>query len=154
MSDNMFDLTIRNGRISNADGTFGADIGIRGGVIAEIAPGLSPGRRDVDAAGLWVLPGGIDSHCHIEQLSGMGLMCADDFYSGTVSAAFGGTTTIIPFAAQHRADSIPDVVAAYGKLAREKAVIDYGFHLILANPDETELREHLPRVFREGISSL
>jgi dihydropyrimidinase len=149
-----FDLTIRNGRISNADGTFQADIGVRDGVIAEIAENLGAGKRDVDASGRWVLPGGIDSHCHIEQLSGMGLMCADDFYSGTVSAAFGGTTTIIPFAAQHRADSIPDVVAAYGKLAREKAVIDYGFHLILANPDETELRERLPRVIREGITSL
>ncbi|KAF5304299.1 hypothetical protein FQR65_LT07991 [Abscondita terminalis] len=112
------------------------------------------GAKDVDAKGLWVLPGGIDSHCHIEQLSGMGLMCADDFYSGTVSAAFGGTTTIIPFAAQHRADSITDVVASYSKLASEKAVIDYGFHLILANPDETALSKHLPQVIRDGITSL
>ncbi|GAA4334314.1 dihydropyrimidinase [Variovorax defluvii] len=154
MSTSNFDLTIRNGRISNADRTFHADIGIRDGVIVEIAEGLSAGKQDVDASGLWVLPGGIDSHCHIEQLSGMGLMCADDFYSGTVSAAFGGTTTIIPFAAQHRADSIPDVVASYSKLAREKAVIDYGFHLILANPDETALSKHLPQVIRDGITSL
>lgn len=154
MSTPAFDLTIRNGRISNADRTFHADIGVRDGVIAEIAPGLAAGRQDVDASGLWVLPGGIDSHCHIEQLSGMGRMCADDFYSGTVSAAFGGTTTIIPFAAQHRADRIPDVVAAYGKLAREKAVIDYGFHLILANPDDQALGEHLPQAIRNGITSL
>ncbi|GAB2468827.1 dihydropyrimidinase [Comamonas humi] len=154
MSTSNFDLTIRNGRISNADRTFHADIGIRDGVIVEIAERLSPGAKDVDAKGLWILPGGIDSHCHIEQLSGMGLMCADDFYSGTVSAAFGGTTTIIPFAAQHRADSIPDVVASYSKLASEKAVIDYGFHLILANPDETALSKHLPQVIRDGITSL
>ena len=154
MTDAPFDLTIRNGRISNADGTFHADIGVHNGVIAQMAPHLPPGQRDVDASGRWVLPGGIDSHCHIEQLSGMGVMCADDFYSGTVSAAFGGTTTILSFAAQHRADSIPEVVAAYGKLAREKAVIDYGFHLILTNPDETALREHLPQVIRDGITSL
>ncbi|RZI95395.1 MAG: dihydropyrimidinase, partial [Variovorax sp.] len=154
MTDAPFDLTIRNGRISNADRTFHADIGVRNGVIAQVAPHLPPGQRDVDASGRWVLPGGIDSHCHIEQLSGMGVMCADDFYSGTVSAAFGGTTTILSFAAQHRADSIPEVVAAYGKLAREKAVIDYGFHLILTNPDETALRDHLPQVIRDGITSL
>ena len=154
MTSASFDLTIRNGRISNADRTFFADIGVRDGVIVEIAPDLPPGTRDIDATGRWVLPGGIDSHCHIEQLSGMGVMCADDFYSGTVSAAFGGTTTILSFAAQHRGDSIPEVVQAYAKLAAEKAVIDYGFHLILTNPDETALRAHLPQVIRDGITSL
>ena len=154
MSIGPFDLTIRGGRISNADATFHADIGVVDGRITAVAPGLPAGTRDVDASGHWVLPGGIDSHCHIEQLSGMGVMCADDFYSGTVSAAFGGTTTILSFAAQHRGDRIPDVVANYGALAREKAVIDYGFHLILTNPDETALREHLPQVIRDGITSL
>lgn len=154
MTPDTFDLTIRNGRISNADRSFHADIGVRDGVIVAIAPDLPPGTRDVDASGRWVLPGGIDSHCHIEQLSGMGVMCADDFYSGTVSAAFGGTTTILSFAAQHRNDSIPEVVQAYARLAREKAVIDYGFHLILTNPDETALRAHLPQVIRDGITSL
>ena len=154
MTSASFDLTIRNGRISNADRTVFADIGVRDGVIVEIAPALPPGARDIDATGRWVLPGGIDSHCHIEQLSGMGVMCADDFYSGTVSAAFGGTTTILSFAAQHRGDSIPEVVQAYAKLAAEKAVIDYGFHLILTNPDETALRAHLPQVIRDGITSL
>ena len=149
-----FDLTIRRGRISNADATFHADIGIQNGRIAAIAPELPAGRDDVDARGLWVLPGGIDSHCHIEQLSGMGVMCADDFYSGTVSAAFGGTTTILSFAAQHRKDQIPAVLADYHRRAADKAVIDYGFHLILTNPDETALREHLPQAVAEGISSL
>src|SRR5882757_6437217 len=103
MSD--FDLTVRNARIVTGDGEFDGDIGVRGETIAEISPGLAPGRIDVDAQGRFVIPGGIDSHCHIEQLSSMGVMCADDWYSATVSAAFGGTTTIIPFAAQHRGDS-------------------------------------------------
>ncbi|MEC5398930.1 dihydropyrimidinase [Uliginosibacterium sp. H1] len=152
--DTQFDLTIRNGRISNADATFHADIGICDGVIVAVEPGLPPGLENVDATGRWVLPGGVDSHCHIEQLSGMGVMCADDFYSGTVSAAFGGTTTILSFAAQHRNDRIPDVLADYHRRAAEKAVIDYGFHLILTNPDETALREHLPQAVRDGISSL
>ncbi|OZI70931.1 dihydropyrimidinase [Bordetella genomosp. 12] len=149
-----FDLTIRNGRISNADQTFFADIGIKDGVIVEIGENLESGERDVDAAGKWVLPGGIDSHTHIEQLSGMGVMCADDFYSGTVSAAFGGTTTIISFAAQHRNDRIPAVLEDYSRRAREKAVIDYGFHLILANPDEQALQHELPAVIESGITSL
>src|SRR3954465_12870525 len=151
---NDLDLVVRNARVATASDVFECDIGVRDERIAVLARGLPKGRIDIDAAGRWVLPGGIDSHCHIEQLSGMGVMCADDFYSGTVSAAFGGTTTILSFAAQHRADSIPDVVAAYGQLAREKAVIDYGFHLILTTPDETALREHLPKVIRDGITSL
>lgn len=152
MSD--FDLVVRNGRIATASDVFDADIAVRDGVIAAIGKGLGAGKREIDAAGRWVLPGGIDSHCHVEQLSGMGVMCADDFYSATVSAAFGGTTTIIPFAAQHREMKIPEVVADYSRLAAEKAVIDYGFHLILANPDDTALQTDLPKAIRDGITSL
>lgn len=148
-----FDLTLRNGRISTASDTFHADIGVRDGVIAAVAKGLPPGRQDIDAAGRWILPGGIDSHCHVEQLSGMGVMCADDFYSATVSAAFGGTTTIIPFAAQHRGNALPDVVADYHRRAAEKAVIDYGFHLILSDPTEHALTHDLPELIRQGITS-
>ena len=149
-----FDLTVRNGRISTDTQTFEADIGITDGVIVALEKNLLPGREDIDAAGRWVLPGGIDSHVHVEQLSGMGVMCADDFHSATVSAVFGGTTTIIPFAAQHRGMKIPEVIADYAALAREKAVIDYGFHLILANPDETALTVDLPEAIRNGITSL
>ncbi|MFT3802356.1 MAG: dihydropyrimidinase [Burkholderiaceae bacterium] len=149
-----FDLTIRGGRLSTSGSTFFADIGVRGGRIDTIAPRLPAGTRDIDATDRWVLPGGIDSHCHVEQLSGMGRMCADDFYSATVSAAFGGTTTIIPFAAQHRDDRLPAVLDDYARRAREKAVIDYAFHLILANPDAQTLSEDLPRAIRSGITSL
>ncbi|HCW19145.1 MAG TPA: dihydropyrimidinase, partial [Achromobacter sp.] len=147
------DLTIRNGRISTATDTFHADIGVRDGVIAALGQGLAPGARDIDAAGRWVLPGGIDSHCHVEQLSGMGIMCADDFHSATVSAVFGGTTTIIPFAAQHRGNALPEVVFDYARRAAEKAVIDYGFHLILSDPTEQALRHDLPELIRNGITS-
>lgn len=91
-----FDLTIRGGRIVTDGRVVEGDLGVRDGRIAAIGGSLPPGRRDVDATGRWVLPGGIDSHCHVEQRSGMGMMCADDFYSATVSAAFGGTTTILP----------------------------------------------------------
>ena len=148
------DLTVRNGRVVAGGRIIEADIGVRDGLIADIAANLPPGRRDIDAHGRWVLPGGIDSHCHVEQLSGMGLMCADDFHSATVSAAFGGTTTIIPFAAQHRGLKIPAVVADYAERARTKAVVDYGFHLILADPDEQALNTDLPAAIAGGITSL
>lgn len=154
MTEPIYDMTIRGGRISTATETFEADIGVKDGVIAAIGPGLAPGRTDIDASGRWVLPGGVDSHCHIEQLSGMGVMCADDFNSGTVSAAFGGTTTIMPFAAQHRGMKIPTVLADYAERAASKAVIDYGFHLILTNPDEDTMAIDLPQAIRDGITSL
>ena len=148
-----FDLTIRHGRITTSTATFEADIGIVDGRIAAIGPGLAPGRQDIDAAGKWVMPGGIDSHVHIEQASSTGVMCADDFYSGSVSAAFGGTTTIIPFAAQHRGQDVPTVIADYHRRAREKAVIDYGFHLILSEATPRMLAEDLPRAIADGITS-
>jgi len=148
-----FDLTIRNGTVVTATDTFAADIGVKGGQVAALARGLAAGKRDIDAAGKLVLPGGVDSHCHIEQLSSNGVMTADDFYSGTVSAAFGGTTTIIPFAAQHRGMKIRDVVADYAKRAREKAVIDYSFHLIVADPTEEALTQDLPAFIGKGITS-
>ena len=148
-----FDLTIRNGRITTSTTTFAADIGIVDGRIAAIGPGLAPGRQDIDAAGKWVMPGGIDSHVHIEQASSTGVMCADDFYSGSVSAAFGGTTTVIPFAAQHRGQHVPEVIADYSRRAREKAVIDYGFHLILSEVTPDMLAHDLPQAIADGITS-
>ena len=96
------ELVVRHGTVVTATATARCDVGIDGGRITALGEALPPGRREIDATGLYVLPGGIDSHCHLEQISSAGVMCADDFYSGTVSAAFGGTTTVVPFAAQHR----------------------------------------------------
>jgi dihydropyrimidinase len=146
------DLVIRGGTIATAEKTFRADVGIKGEKIAEIKPGLEA-KNTIDATGKLVLPGGVDSHCHIEQLSGMGVMAADDFYSATVSAAHGGTTTVIPFCAQHRGDDLKKVLNDYHERARAKAVIDYGFHLIIANPDEQTLERDLPEAIRSGIRS-
>jgi dihydropyrimidinase len=146
------DLVIRGGTVATAEKTYRADVGIQGERVAEIGSNLS-GTRVVDATGKLVLPGGVDSHCHIEQLSGMGVMAADDFYSATVSAAHGGTTTVIPFCAQHRGDDLKKVLNDYHERARAKAVIDYGFHLIIANPDEKTLERDLPEAIRSGIRS-
>jgi len=150
---NPFDLTIRNGTIATAESTFKADIGVAEGKITAVATQLEAGSHDIDATDRLVLPGGIDSHCHVEQLSGSGVMTADDFYSATVSAAFGGTTTIIPFAAQHRGMALPQVVADYHACAGPKAVIDYGFHLIVSDPTETALTVDLPALIAQGYTS-
>ena len=146
------DLVIRGGTIATAEKVFRADVGVEGEKVVQIGTGLA-GRRVISAENMLVLPGGVDSHCHIEQLSGMGVMAADDFYSATVSAAYGGTTTVIPFCAQHRGDDLKKVLADYHERARAKAVIDYGFHLIIANPDEKTLTRDLPDAIGSGIRS-
>src|SRR5688572_8099846 len=147
-----FDLVIRGGTVVTAEKTFRADVGVEGEKIAAIGSALQADKT-IDASGKLVMPGGVDSHCHVEQLSSTGKMCADDFYSATVAAAFGGTTTIIPFAAQHRGNSIIEVVDDYARRAAEKAVIDYGFHLIIADPSPHALDVELKEMVRRGITS-
>lgn len=150
---NGLDIVIRGGTVATASDVFGADVGVRGEKIVALGASLPAGRREIDARGKLVLPGGVDSHCHIEQLSSMGVMCADDFYTATVSAAFGGTTTVMSFCAQQRGDAIPVVLADYAERARAKAVIDYAFHLIVANPDRATVERDLPQAIAEGIRS-
>jgi dihydropyrimidinase len=111
------------------------------------------GAQVIDAAGKLVLPGGVEGHCHIEQISSSGVMTADDFYSGTVSAVFGGTTTVIPFAAQQKGDSLRKTVEAYHACAGPKAVIDYGFHLIISDPSEQVIGQELPALIKDGYTS-
>ena len=147
------ETVIRGGTVATASDVFKADIGIASGLIVTIGRDLASGAREIDATGKLVLPGGVDSHCHIEQRSSTGVMCADDFYSATVSAAFGGTTTVMPFAAQHRGQSLREVVAAYHEAAGPKAVIDYGFHLIVSDPTPQVLGQELPALIKDGYSS-
>jgi dihydropyrimidinase len=148
-----FDLVIRGGRIATASDVFEADIGVRAGRIAALGARLGPAMREIDAAGRWVLPGGIDSHCHIAQLSSSGVMTADDFRSGSTSAACGGTTTIIPFAAQHRGNSLRQVVQEYHARADGQSLIDYAFHLIISDPTEQVMGQELPALIRDGYTS-
>jgi dihydropyrimidinase len=148
-----YDLVIRNGTVATAADTTVCDVGIMDGVVATLGRGLGAGRREIDASGKLVLPGGVDSHCHLEQRSSAGIVCADDFYSGTVAAAFGGTTSVIPFAAQHRGQSLRQVVEEYHDAARPKAVIDYAFHLIISDPTAEVLGQELPALIRDGYTS-
>ena len=139
------DLVIRNGTVVTAVDQYDADVGIRGEEVVAIGRNLPSAGREIDAGQKLVMPGGIDSHCHIEQRSSAGIVCADDFYTATVSAAFGGTTTVIPFAAQHRGDSLRDVVNAYHECAGPKAVIDYAFHLIVTDQLRAFSAKNFPR---------
>lgn len=148
-----FDLTVRGGEVHTGDGIHRLDIGVREGKIAALEPHLPPGREDVNATNRLVLPGGIDSHCHIEQMSGMGRMGADDFTSGTVSAVFGGTTTVIPFAVQRKGESLLSAIDDYAERASPKAVIDYAFHAILTDPTTTVLDHELPQAVAQGVNS-
>ena len=97
-----FDLVIRNGTLIGPDGRARTDLGLRDGRVAAIGDRLGAGRAEIDATARLVMPGGIDPHVHIEQLSGMGVMNADTFETATRAAALGGTTTVISFAAQAR----------------------------------------------------
>ncbi|HVT30550.1 MAG TPA: dihydropyrimidinase [Lacipirellulaceae bacterium] len=149
-----FDLVIRNGTIVTESGQVQGDIGVRDGIIAGLGAGLAKGRSEIDATGWLALPGGIEAHCHIEQVSSYGLMGADDFYSGSVSAAFGGTTTIVPFACQHRGQRLPDVIADYHRRASEKSILDYSYHAMITDPTEELITEHLPALIKSGITSI
>ena len=148
-----FDLIIRGGTVATASDTFKTDVGVRAGKIVALGHDLGKAERTIEAEGQLVLPGGIEAHCHIEQESSTRIMTADDFYSGSVSAAFGGNTTFIPFAAQHRGQNLRDVIKTAHDRAGPKSVIDYAFHLIISDPTENVLWQELPALIMEGYSS-
>ncbi len=149
----VFDTVIRNGTVITASERMRCDVGIRDGRIAALGEDLGDAARDIDASARLVLPGGVEGHCHIEQMSSFGVMNADDFYSATVSAVFGGTTTVIPFAAQAKGQSLRAAVEDYHARAKPKAVIDYGYHLIVSDPTPQVLGQELPALIEDGFTS-
>jgi len=154
-----FDLVIRGGTVVTAGDRARCDVGIRDGKIVALADRLAGGARTIEANGRLVMPGGIDAHCHLDQpqargLASGGAVMADDFASGTKSAAFGGTTTIIPFAVQHRGQSLREAVADYHRRAAGKAHVDYAFHLIVSDPTLAVLGQELPALVEAGCTSV
>ena len=150
-----FDTVIRGGTV--VDGTGGApflaDVGITAGRIAAIGPDLARGANEIDARGRIVTPGGVDAHCHLDQPMAPPVRMADDFDTGTRAAACGGTTTVIPFAAQEKGQSLRAAVADYHHRAEGKAHIDYAFHLIVSDPTPEVLQHELPQLIAEGYTS-
>ena len=153
MKPDGFDLVVRNARVATAADVFGCDIGIVGGRIAMLGEGSPRGECEIDAAGRVVTPGGVDAHCHLDQPMAPPVRMADDFDSGTRAAACGGTTTVIPFAAQHKGGSLRDAVVDYHHRAEGKAHVDYAFHLIVSDPTPTVLTDELPALIAEGYTS-
>ncbi len=148
-----FDLAIRGGTIATAADTFRADVGIRDGRIVAVAERVEGAARTIDASGLLVLPGGIDSHVHVSQPSGPGIVMADDFASATAAAAAGGNTCIMPFALQARGESLRACVDDYVAKARGECHVDVAFHLIVSDPTPEVLGQELPALLGSGYTS-
>ena len=146
---------IRNGHVVTAIDSYQADVLIDGETVAMIGRNL--GRvvgsvdKTIDASGKLVIPGGIDPHTHLELPFG-GAFSSDDFVTGTRAAAFGGTTTIVDFAVQHRGEALAQALDTWFKKAEGKASIDYGFHLIITDLPEERLTE-LKSMIRNGVTS-
>lgn len=143
MSD-LLDLVITNARVATAADTFDANIGIKDGKIVVVGSYLPPAKKTIDAAGRVVTPGGVDAHCHLDQPMPAPMKMADDFDTGTRAAACGGTTTVIPFAAQEKGQSLRDAVNDYHRRSDGRAHVDYTFHLIVSDPTPKVLNEELP----------
>src|ERR1700684_1026116 len=148
-----FDTVIRNGTVVTATDTYASDIGILDGKIAAIAQGLpiENATKIIDATGMLVMPGGIDAHTHLDMPFG-GTTSADDFESGTIAAAFGGTATLIDFAIQQKGQSLRQAFDTWMKKADRKAAIDYAFHCIITDLGDAQLEE-MGALIHEGVSS-
>lgn len=149
----MFDLLVHGGTVATAADTFEADIAVRDGVIVAIGRDLGPARETIDASGLLVLPGGIDSHVHFAQPSGPGIAMADDFESGTRSALFGGNTTVLPFCLQQKGESLRAALAAYHAIAEGRCYTDVSFHVIVADPTPSVVGQEIPALVADGYPS-
>jgi dihydropyrimidinase len=148
-----FDTIIRGGTIATASDTFACDVGIGAGKMAALGADLGQAAEIVDATGMLVLPGGIDSHVHLAQPSAPGIMMADDFASGTQAAAFGGNTMVLPFALQQKGESLREVVKQYHAKADGQCYVDVSFHLIIADATESVLGQELPALVNDGYTS-
>src|ERR1035437_10041660 len=144
---------IRNGKVVTAHQTIAADVLIEGEVIKEVRAGIPAhsAANVIDAAGMYVLPGGIDCHTHLDMPFG-GTTSARDFLTRTRPAAFGGTTTIVDFAIQPRGTRMRHALDTWWKKAEGKAFIDYGLHMIVTDLGACGL-EDMDDLVAEGVAS-
>lgn len=149
----MYDLVIRNGLLIEADGVTKADLAINGEQIAAVGLSLQ-GRRIIDATDCYVLPGGIDPHVHL-QMPLAGMVSTDDFKTGTIAAACGGTTTIIDFVEPKPGQSMLEALALRQAEAVEKVAIDYGLHMTIPtwHANAADGLKDVPAVIEAGCLS-
>lgn len=134
-------VLIKGGTVVTAEWTDAAEVLIEGETIAAVGPHLqAPGAEVVDASGRFLLPGGIDVHTHLDMPLG-DIASSDDFYTGHVAAAFGGTTTHLDFANQSKGTSLGAALDQWHARARDKACIDYGFHVTVTDVNDAVLDE-------------
>lgn len=146
------DYKIVNGTIVTATDIYRADVSIKNGKIIQIAKKIKePAGEVIDAKGLYVLPGGIDIHTHLD-MPFMGSFSSDDFETGTIAAAFGGTTSLVDFAIQGKRMSLKGTLDAWMKKAKKKAVIDYGFHVAITDLNDKVMAE-IPEMVAMGVPS-
>jgi len=145
------DTVVVNGTIVTAMETYEADIGIEEGKIAALGRGLA-GVEAIDAQGNYVFPGAIDVHTHFE-LPSMGTVSTDDFETGSIAAACGGTTTFIDFADQGKGESLDRALAFRMERAKGKAAIDYGFHVAIGDPTDDVMNVEMAEMVEEGVTS-
>jgi dihydropyrimidinase len=144
---------VKNGTIVTASDHYAGDLYIDKGVITLIGSGLSlPADTVVDASGMLVMPGGIDVHTHLDMPFG-GTRSADDFESGTVAAAHGGTTTLIDFAIQDFGAGLYPALDAWRQRAEGKSVIDYAFHMIVRELTDQVAIDMDRMVRHDGVTS-
>ncbi|MEO8679697.1 MAG: dihydropyrimidinase [Vicinamibacterales bacterium] len=145
-------ILIKNGTIVTATDQYVGDVFVDGDRITAIGTALTmPADRVIDAKGKYVLPGGIDVHTHLDMPFG-GTTSADDFESGTIAAAFGGTTTIVDFAIQYKGQTLHDARDAWMRKAEGKAAIDYGFHMIITDLSD-QVETEMDAMVKEGVTS-
>jgi dihydropyrimidinase len=148
-----FDVLIKNGTVVTATDTYVADVAVVDGKVHSIAKSLPQenATRVLDAAGKFVMPGGIDVHTHLDMPFG-GTTSADDFETGTRAAAFGGTTTLIDFAIQYNGQTLRTAFDTWMQKAAPKAVTDYAFHCIITDLPDARIDE-MPALIRDGVTS-
>ncbi|MBX3015496.1 MAG: dihydropyrimidinase [Caldilineaceae bacterium] len=145
---------IKNGKLVTAADETVADLLIDGETIVLIGVDLDSALADevIDASGLYVLPGGVDVHTHLD-MPWRGVRTIDDFFTGQRAAAFGGTTTHVDFSVQSKGGTLHQAVAEWSANAKDKAVIDYGFHVAITDLTDQVLEEiaELPKI---GVTSI
>ncbi len=146
----MFDLVIKNGRVITAAEDFVADVAVRGEQIAAIGQALA-GEQEIDAQGLYVIPGAVDGHVHL-QMPIANWHTTDTFEQGTVAAACGGVTSIVDFVEPRKGQGLVEGLEQRRALAEGQVVIDYGLHMTLRDSDPSILAQ-VPAAYEAGCAT-
>lgn len=148
----MMRTLIKNGTVVTASDTYAGEILVDGETIALIGTDLDlEADRIIDATGKYVIPGGIDVHTHLDMPFGS-TTSSDDFETGTIAAALGGTTCIVDYATQFRGETLHGALHTWMRKAEGKAAVDYGFHMIVSDLND-QVEQEMNELVRDGISS-